>query len=1050
MDSFAFRRCHVLALAVLVVVAAGNLAGVLAQGSAQARVSADLLKGLEFRNIGPAIMGGRIDDFAVVESNPATFFVGTASGGVWKTTNSGITFEPVFDDEAVSTIGDITIAPSDPAILYVGSGEPNNRQSSSWGNGVYKSMDGGRTWTNVGLKDTHHIGRIVVDPKNPDVAYVAAVGHLWGPNRERGLYKTADGGKTWTNTKFINEDTGFVDVAIDPESPQTLYAASYQRRRTPSGYNGGGPGSALWKTVDGGATWTKLAKGLPTEGDIGRIGVNVYRKDPRVVYAIIEHAKQGGVYRSENKGESWAKMSDTNPRPSYYSKIHIDPNNDQRIWVLGAQMYYSEDGGKTFRTNVVQRIHGDYHAMWINPANSNHMIVGSDGGIHISQDRGRSWDFVNTVVLSQFYEVGADMRKPYYVYGGLQDNGSWGGPSRTLWTAGITNEDWFRVGGGDGFYTVVDPTDHNIMYTESQDGNVQRLNMRTFERRVIRPEPPDGGKYRFNWNSPILISPHDPRTIYYGGNRLFGSKDRGDTWSLTTPDLSTNVERDTMAIFGKAAREMLSRNDGVVHYGTITTIAESPLKAGILWVGTDDGNLQVSRDGGATWTIVAGKVPGVPRGTYVSRVEASRFGEGKAYAAFDGHRSDDYKAYVFRTDDFGQSWKSISGNIPSGGTVSVVREHPKSPNLLLVGTEYGLWATWNGGEQWHRIKSKLPTVPVDDILIHPRDNDLILGTHGRGIYILDDMTPLVQLSDAVVAADLHLFDIRPAAQYRIYSHKGNTGHKMFIAPNPTEGALISYHLKAKAGEKDEVKVAISDASGKVVRELKGPKEAGVNRTNWDLRHGPPVQPEAGEPTFLGPPRGPLVPPGTYTVKMSLGASSASKTVLVEEDPRIEINAADRKAWYEASLALASLWGKADAANRAAASLKRQLTELQESLKKNPKTPDAVAAAVKNLADKVESIAKQLTRQAPLGFAGAPLAVDPDPLLTRVRGLYSAITGITAPPTAQQQALLGRLEKRVGAVAGEVNALVEKDVPALNKLLLDNGIGKLDAGKRITP
>ncbi len=1045
-----FPRLRIILIGVLfagILAAVGFSSGLWAQGPASARITADLLKGLPFRNIGPAIMGGRIGDFAVVESNPSIFYVGTASGGVWKTINNGITFEPVFDNEAVSTIGDITVAPSDPAIVYVGTGEPNNRQSSSWGDGVYKSMDGGKTWTNVGLRDSHHIGRIVVHPRNPDVAYVAAGGHLWGPNPERGLYKTNDGGKTWTNTKFINEDTGFIDVAMDPESPQTLYAASYQRRRTPFGYNGGGPASALWKTVDGGATWTRLTKGLPTEGDVGRIGVTVYRKDPRIVYAIIEHAKQGGVYRSGDKGESWTRMSDANPRPSYYSQIHIDPNNDQRIWVLGAPLFYSEDGGKSFRRDLVQKIHGDYHALWINPANSDHMIVGSDGGIHISNDRGRSWDYLNTVSLAQFYEVGVDMRKPYYVYGGLQDNGSWGAPSRTLFTAGITNEDWFRVGGGDGFYAVVDRNDHNLVYAESQDGNVQRLDLRTFERRNIRPEPPEGERYRFNWNSPILISPQDSKKIYYGGNRLFGSKDRGEKWDLITPDLTNNAERDKMAIFGKVAREMLSRNDGVVHYGTITTIAESPLKPGILWVGTDDGNLQVSRDGGKTWSNVAGKVPGVPKGTYVSRVETSRQGEGTAYVAFDGHRADDYKIYLFRTDDFGQTWKSISGNIPNGGTVSVVREHPKNTNLLFVGTEYALWATWNGGGQWHRIKSNLPTVPVDDILIHSRDNDLILGTHGRGVWILDDLTPLVQLSDAVVATDLHLFDIRAAAQYRIYSHKGNTGHKMFIAPNPPEGALISYYLKSKAGEKDELKITISDASGKVVRDLKGSTEAGINRTNWDLRHERPAQPDP-DADFLGPPRGPLVPTGTYSVKVSLGSWSASKTVLVEEDPRIAVSGAERKEWYEACVAAARLWGQTDTANRSAASLKKQLTELQDSLKKKPKTPEAVTSAVKALVDKVEGIARRLSRQTPLGFAGAPLAEDPEPLLTKARGLYTTFSNVTAPPTEQHRALMGRLNKQVGAVVAEVNTLAEKEVPALNKLLLDSGMGKLDAGRKV--
>ena len=439
--------------------------------------SNDALNGFPFRSIGPAIMGGRIDDFAVVESRPSTFYVATAAGGLWKTVNNGVTLEPVFDDQEVSSIGDVAVAPSDPSIVYVGTGEPNNRQSSSWGNGVYRSLDAGKTWVHVGLADTRHIGRVVVHPTNPDVAYVAALGHLWGPNKERGLFRTTDGGKTWVNTKFIDEDTGFVDVAMDPESPQTLYAASYQRRRTPFGYNGGGPGSALWKTTNGGETWTKLTEGLPASGDVGRIGIGIYRRDPRIVYVLVEHAKEGGIFRSEDKGATWKKMSDTNPRPSYYSQVHVDPSNDQRVWVLGAPLFLSEDGGKTFRQDVGQKIHGDYHALWIDPADSNHLLAGSDGGVHITYDRARTWDFVNTVALAQFYEVSFDMQRPYRVCGGLQDNGSWCGPSRTLFQQGISNEDWSRVGGGDGFYNVIDPSEPDIVYTESQDGNLSRLSL---------------------------------------------------------------------------------------------------------------------------------------------------------------------------------------------------------------------------------------------------------------------------------------------------------------------------------------------------------------------------------------------------------------------------------------------------------------------------------------------------------------------------------------------------------------------------------------------
>lgn len=1014
---------------------------------------ADVLSGLTFRNIGPANMGGRIDDFAVVESNPSTFYAATASAGIWKTTNGGVTFEPIFDSQSVSSIGDIALAPSDPGILYVGTGEQNNRQSSSWGDGVYKTLDGGKTWTHLGLRDTHHIGRIVVHPRNPSVVYVAAAGRLWGPHKERGLYKSTDGGASWTNTKFINEDTGFIDVAIDPQSPNTLYAASYQRRRTSFGYNGGGPGSGLWKTVDGGATWTKLTKGLPTEGDIGRIGLAVFPRDPRIVYALVEHARQGGIYRSEDKGESWTKMSDTNPRPSYYSQVRIDPNNDLRLWVLAAPLSFTEDGGKTFVTTRGQRIHGDYHDFWINPANSDHVMAGSDGGIAVSWDRGRTWDYINSIALAQFYEVSADMRKPYNVCGGLQDNGSWCGPSRTLWTGGVTNEEWFRIGGGDGFHTANDPSDHNIVYYESQDGNVRRLDMRTWESRVIRPEPPEGVKYRFNWNSPIVISPHDPKTIFYGGNRLFISRDRGDTWTATQ-DLTASIDRDRRQIFGKTARDFLSRNDGVVHYSTLTTVAESPLKAGVLWAGGDDGSLWVSKDMGKNWTDLSAKPPGVPKETYVSRVEASRRGEGAAYVAYDGHRNGDFKVYLFKTEDSGATWKSISANLPDGSTVSVIREHPKNHNLLFVGTETALWASWNGGGDWQQIKGNLPTVPVDDILIHPRDNDLILGTHGRGVWILDDLAPFEQLADTVLNAELHLFDSRPATQYRVYGNKGSTGHKQFAAPNPPEGALISYYVKTKpapATPPATPRITITNAAGAVVRELRGPAEAGVNRMNWDLRHEPPVRPDpaaaaggGGGGGFGQAARGPLVPPGVYTVKVALGAQTATGTVKVEEDPRVQITAADHKLWYDAAMSAGKVLGEADRANRTLTGLRRQLTALTESLnRRSPRPSEAVTKAVKDLSDKVDSLSRRFTRQAPAGFAGAPLADEPDPVMQRVQGLYGAINSMTAPPTTQQRDVAARVAKQVADLSAQVATLRDKDVAALNKLLFDNGIGRID-------
>jgi photosystem II stability/assembly factor-like uncharacterized protein len=1016
---------------------------------ANGRIVEAILDKLEWRNIGPAIMGGRINDFAVVESDPRIIYAATASAGLWRTTNNGITWEPLFDDQPVSTIGDVAVAPSDPSKIWVGTGEPNNRQSSSWGNGVYKSTDGGKSWTHVGLTDTHHIGRVVIHPRNPDVVYVAAVGHLWGPNKERGLYKTTDGGQTWTNTKFINEDTGFIDVAMDPKSPDTLYAAAYQRRRRVFGFNGGGPGSGLYKTTDGGATWTRLTQGLP-EGDTGRIGIDVYRQNPNIVYAIIENAN-GGVFRSEDKGASWTRMSETNPRPMYYSQIRVDPQNDQRIWALGAPMYYSEDGGRNFRTDLVTRIHGDYHAMWINPENSDHLVVGSDGGIHLSYDRGRTWDYVNTLALGQFYEIGFDMDKPYRIYGGLQDNGSWGGPVRTPFRQGITNEDWMRVGGGDGFYAQVDWSDPSTVYTESQDGNLGRLNLKTLERKNIKPEPKPGEPaYRFDWNSPIVVSTHDPKTLYFGGNRLFKSSNRGDSWTAS-PDLSKNLDRDEMPIMGVVPNEKtLSRHDGIQTYGQIVTVSESPLKQGLLYVGTDDGNLQVSRDGGETWRNVADKVTFVPKGTYVSRVVASRHAEGRVYATFDGHRNDDYGVYAAVSENYGESWSSISANLAAGHTLSVIREHPRRESLLFVGTEFGAWVSFDRGKEWHRLAGKLPTVPVDDIAIHPRENDLILGTHGRSIWVLDDMTPLEKLADSVLDSELHLFDVRPATSYRIYNHKGNTGHKMFVAPNPPEGALVHYYLKSAA--KEDVKITVLDREGKTVRELTGPKAAGLNRTHWDLRYPPPL-PQVGEGGgFFGPPPGPRVLPGEYALKVASGGKEATAQVKVEDDPRIQVSDADRRAQLEALLRLSRMLTAIDTGQKAAFALKNQLGTLQESLKKAPSVPEAVTAAAKAMAEKVGQLEGKLSRtggvRTGLGSAGPPPRGTPTPLYLRLNRLYGSLESYTEAPSPEQLERAEALSQELRGLLGELNQLIEEDVPGLNRLINQNNVPQILTGKPV--
>jgi len=892
-----------------------------------------LLKNFVWRSIGPANIGGRVDDIAVVESNPSTIYIGFATGGLWKTTNNGTTWRPLFDTYPVSSIGDIAIAPSNPDVIYVGTGEPNNRQSASFGAGVYKSTDAGKTFEYVGLKETQSIARIVVHPKDPNIAYVAAIGHLFGPNAERGLYKTVDGGKTWTNTKFIDNDTGFTDVVMDPTNPNILYAASYQRRRVPWGFNGGGPGSGIWKTTDAGRTWTKLSSGLPDNPIIGRIGIDIARSRPQTIYASIEvgpsggtgagvnddgslqapgrggfggggrgqappppDPKKSGIWRSDDAGKTWKFLSNSMDRPMYYSQIRVDPTNPEIAYQGGAPFFKTVDGGKTWK-QVQGLAHSDHHAIWIDPRNHDHLIVGNDGGIDITYDQTDTWEYMNTLAVGQFYKVSYDMRRPYYVCGGLQDNGSWCGPSATRSQNGILNSDWFRVGGGDGFYTAQDPMDWSILYSESQDGNTNRLDLKAGRTISIRPRgpvgrggqqlppgaenvppevlaqfgfgpgsangnvvpaPPAGTNFRFYWNTPFTLSAQDPSTIYLGGDRLFRSTDRGTTWSASQ-DLTRNIgrnDRPIMGVDGKAP--MASKHDGAASYSNIVTVSESPVMPGLVWAGTNDGNLQVSRDDGATWKNVVKQVQGVPDETHVSRVEASHFDAGTAYATFDNHRRDDHKPYVFVTRDFGETWQAIAAGLPEGN-VNVITEDPANRNLLFLGTEYGLYVSLDGGKAWKRFMTGLPTVRIDDILVHPREHDLIAGTHGRSIWIVDDISPLEQLSDRVTTGDAYMFDVRPAVSWinDITKQLQMGGAKYFRGQNPQPGSAISYWLKSPASE---VKISIADMTGREVRTIEGTKDAGLNRVQWDLRGNPPqgrgaaggAQPPQGAPAAQAP------------------------------------------------------------------------------------------------------------------------------------------------------------------------------------------------------
>ncbi|MEP7346871.1 MAG: hypothetical protein ABI877_16480, partial [Gemmatimonadaceae bacterium] len=708
---------------------------------------------LTFRNIGPASLGGRIHDVEALPNDPSTVYVAAASGGIWKSTNKGITWNAVFDHENVSTFGDLAIFARDPNIVWAGTGEQNNRQSTSWGDGVYRSEDAGRTWKHLGLESTRHIGRVRLHPTDANVAYVAALGNLWSPSPDRGVFKTTDGGATWKKSLFVDSLTGAVDLVMDPTDPNTLYAAAYQRLRTPWGFNGGGPGSGIYKTMDGGATWRRLTNGLPP-GDIGRIGLAIAQTNGRTLNALVEHATESGTYRTEDGGETWTRASRQNPRPMYYSHIYIDPTNDQRVWILAEPILKSEDGGKTWRRMPTSPtydvgLHSDYHSMWINPRDSRHFYIAGDGGLGESFDLGETYARFSNLPLAQIYGIGADTRDPYWIYVGLQDNHSWMGPSATRHWLGILNSDWYEIGFGDGMQQQPDPFDRRVVYTAGQNGSVTRFDPETGDRLDIQPRPaPGDSAYRFDWTAPMLASRHTPGTFYLGGNRLFITRDRGATWT-STKDLSRQIQRDTLRIMGVLGKDIrLSKHDGESSFGELTTIAESPLDPKILWVGTDDGNVQLSRDGGRTWTELSANIPEVANGTLVSRIVASSAGRGVALVSFDAHRSGDFAPYIFRTTDFGRSWTRLTSGIVGGESVRSVHEFPGAAQVVFAGTERALYISLDSARHWAKFGANLPTTRYDDILVNARTKDLILGTHGRAAWVLDDASFLTTLTKA--------------------------------------------------------------------------------------------------------------------------------------------------------------------------------------------------------------------------------------------------------------------------------------------------------------
>ena len=1060
-----------------------------------------LLAGMEARAIGPAGMSGRVAAIEGVASDPDVIYLGSATGGLWKSENRGLTWEPLFDEQPVAAIGAVAVHPEHPEIVWVGTGEGNVRNSVSVGNGVYRSLDGGRTWARVGLEATERIHRIVLHPDDPDVAFVAAMGREWGENPERGVYRTTDGGETWERVLYVNERTGAAELVMHPENPRVLYAAMWEYRRWPWFFRSGGPGSGLYMTRDGGRNWSELStnEAFPA-GELGRIGIGVAPSNPEVVYALVE-AEDSKLLRSDDGGRSWRVVNDSTniaPRPFYYAQLQVDPERPDRVYNIHGSLEVSDDGGRTFRDiSPWATIHPDFHALWIDPEDPEFVVSGNDGGIYFSEDRGETWDFAANLPLAQYYHIRVDDAVPYNVYGGMQDNGSWKGPAAVWENGGIRNHHWEEVGFGDGFDTSPLPDDPMRGYAMSQEGYLIRWNLRTGERMSVRPPPPtDTTTLRFNWNAGFAQDPFDPATIYFGSQFVHRSGDRGESWEIISDDLTTdNPEWQRQPASGGLTPDVT----GAENFTTILVIEPSPVERGVLWVGTDDGRLHVTRDGGETWTSVEDAVPDVPAGTWIPHIHASTHAAGTAFVVFDNHRRSDWTTYVYRTDDFGRSWSRLAGRgsgapgprTPEGAgdvwgyALSIVQDH-EDPDLLFLGTEFGLYVSTDGGGSWWKWTHGVPTVGVRDLAIQARENDLVLGTHGRSAFVLDDYAPLRGLTAATLGAPLHLFDVPDAIQYEVRQTGASRfpGSEEFRGENEPYGALITFSAdvpglpqpeeeprreSAGGGETGagtagtpetaevaegggetagpeaggegpprRVTVRVLDGAGDTIRTFHRPVKRGVNRIAWNLRHDGFDRPDTGredegEEEFFFGPSGPLALPGTYTVHLTLGEHTAEKPVRVLEDPRMEaVTLADRRAGREAVTEAGAL---VEAAAHAITRLYEIREDVEAVLEKarddeeeggaeaGSEGPSELVRAGRALQDSLRSLEEALW--VPPETKG--IVESETRAYNQARRALGMITSARGAPTEAQRGYLSAARHRVQQVLQRFNALIEGPV-----------------------
>ena len=1017
----------------------------------ESKFNSGAFSGLQFRSIGPALTSGRIVDLAVHPRDKSTWYVASAYGGVWKTTNAGTTWKPVFDSQGTPSIGCVTIDPRNPLTVWVGSGENNSQRSVGWGDGVYRSDDGGRNWQNMGLKDSQHIGQIAVDPRNSNVVFVAAQGPLWAPGGDRGLYKTADAGKTWKQVLRVDQWTGANEVRLDPQNPDVMYATTYQRHRKEWTLIDGGPGSGIWKSVDGGETWKKLSNGLPTE-DMGRIGITTSPVEPDVVYAIVEAANgAGGVYRSGDAGGNWEKQNDyVTTSPQYYQELFADPKQPGRVYSIDTFLQVTDDAGKTWRRAGESHKHVDNHVVWIDPDDTRHLLVGCDGGLYETFDRCATWKFFGNLPITQFYKLDVDNSLPfYYVYGGTQDNNSQGGPSRTNNVHGIRTSDWFITTGGDGFQSRVDPEDPNIVYAESQHGFLVRFDRRNGEQIDVQPQP-DAGEpgSRWNWDSPLIISPFSHTRLYFASQRLYRSDDRGDSWKPISPDLTRQIDRNRLPIMGRVwSPDAVAKNASTSIYGNVVALSESPLKEGLLYAGTDDGLVQVTEDGGAHWRKID-TFPGIGDYAYVTRVVASQLAEGTVYVTFDRHRMGDLKPYVLKSTDKGRSWTNVTGDLPANGAVYGFAEDFIDGTLLFAGTEFGLFFTQNGGGKWVQLKGGLPVQSIRDIAIQKRECDLVLATFGRGFYVLDDYSPLRLINEARLSGEPALLSVRKTPMYIQASPMGGAGAAeqgghLYTASNPPFGAVFTYWLRddlktrkdqrherekeqAKAGantfypswdslrteereEEPSIVLTVTDAAGSVVRRVTGPASSGFHRVAWDLRW------PSSEPTELGGahPRGefddtpdaPFAAPGTYQVAMAkrvdgqLTPIGVPQSFVCEPIGEATLPAKDRGSVLAFERQTARLQRAVLGATRALADAQSRVKLLTQALMDTPAPTETLQGEARDLGNRLRDLA--------VTFFGDPVLrrreeATPPALVERVNQLVGGQWSATTEPTQTQR------------------------------------------------